>query len=302
MSKGPKPPNIAPVSQLELNIERLLEPDRNFSQGGRSFYFFDFDDNVAHLSTATYLFNKKTNEEIVISSAEFAANAKRIGKSGIYKNFKIDINPKTGTYRNFRDKDFNALEKMLGRHQSFVKDVKKGLKEFDFMWKGPCWSCFYHAVFNKRPVSIITARGHAPGTLVRGINEFVKAGHLPYRPNYLSVFPVNHPQTIKDLGGTMEESTAIKKRRAIRASVNDAFSKYGYSKHHRFGMSDDDPQNIELITEEMKELKKEFPDNSFYVISTKKGEFVKREIFNKEIRVNVLPPSEQISLFTGPEL
>ena len=50
--------------QLELPIPRVAEPDRNFKDGGRSFYFFDFDDNVAFLTTPLFLFEKSTGREL----------------------------------------------------------------------------------------------------------------------------------------------------------------------------------------------------------------------------------------------
>jgi hypothetical protein len=45
-------------SQLELGETRKREPDRNLHRGGRSFYFFDFDDNIAFLTTPLILFHK----------------------------------------------------------------------------------------------------------------------------------------------------------------------------------------------------------------------------------------------------
>ena len=51
---------------------RQREPDRNFAHGGRSFYFFDFDDNVAFLTTPMFLFHRETKAEIQISSRQFA--------------------------------------------------------------------------------------------------------------------------------------------------------------------------------------------------------------------------------------
>ena len=57
-------PQVKPA-QMELAIERSPEADRNRHLGGRSFYFFDFDDNVAFLSTPIILFHSQTKEELV---------------------------------------------------------------------------------------------------------------------------------------------------------------------------------------------------------------------------------------------
>jgi hypothetical protein len=88
------------------------------------------------------------------------------------------------------------------------------------------------------------------------------------------------------------------KQKAIRASVKKALAEYGYSPHHRFGMSDDDPKNIQLIIEEMSRLKSEYPEMSFFMIETQKGEFVKHEITLSGLQGKRLDPSiEQIKLF-----
>ncbi len=265
--------------QLELGINRAPENDRNYHLGGRSFYFFDFDDNIAFLTTPLILFHKKDRSEVYISSADFAKHHQVIGHSGIYENYEFDYCDSTGTFRNFRDKNHEALEKLEDKRQVFVRDVAEALGFPDFQWKGPSWECFYHAAFNQRPVSLITARGHHPETIKQGIKEFVSNKMLPLEPNYLSVYPVSHKPTRILLGDLQFNiSTAELKQRAIRASVEAAIETYGYSPHHRFGMSDDDPKNIELIVEEMSRLKSKYTEMSFFIIETDHGNFNKREI------------------------
>lgn len=303
-SMSPKlPASTKAIGQLELDIQRERERDRNFHLGGRSFYFFDFDDNVAHVPTPLYLFEKNSGKEISVSSAEFAIAHSQIGKAGIYQDYEINFDDETGTFRCFRDQDFTEIEKTLGKKQIFVEDLLSVLGLPDMDWKGPSWSCFYHAAFNQRPVSVITARGHHPDTIKEGIEVFKHSGFLPAVPNYLSVFPVSHKPTRMALGDTeLTQSVAKLKQAAIRASVHQAINTYGYSPHHRFGMSDDDPKNIELIIEEMKRLKTDFPEMSFFIIETHKGDYLKREIsistldvINK-IEVPIKTP-DQITLF-----
>ena len=52
----------------------------------------------------------------------------------------------------------------------------------------------------------------------------------------------------------------------------------------RFGMSDDDPKNVELITAEMKELKKVYPEMSFFVIQTFEDSYVKTEVLEHKTK------------------
>lgn len=269
----------AQKGQLELGINRQKENDRNFHLGGRSFYFFDFDDNIAFLTTPLILFHKSEGQELEISSGDFAQFHQQIGKSGPFADYEIDFCDVKGTFRNFRDREIDELERLAGQKQIFVQDVAAALGFPDFQWKGPSWECFYHASFNQRPLSVITARGHHPETIKDGIRVFVKSKRLPLEPNYLSVYPVSHKETRMILGDTdLKENTAELKQRAIRMSVEQAIAKYGYSAHHRFGMSDDDPKNIQLIVEEMSRLKERFPDLSFFMIETQNGNFVKHEV------------------------
>lgn len=284
--------------QIELNIKRAYEPDRNADKGGRSFYFFDFDDNVAFLTTKTYLFHKETQSEIEITSRELAEHGAHIGKRGPYRDFRLDYCDETGSFRNFRDKNLSAVQRFFGVRQSFVRDLASVLGYPDFQWKGPSWSCFYHAVFNQRPTSIITARGHHPETIKEGFRLLVKNKHLPHEPNYHTIIPVSHPRIKSEMGMSHETPIAHLKRLAIRKSVMEAFELYGYSPHHRFGMSDDDPVNLKWITEEMVQLKEEFPENSFYVIETHRGQMIKHEVFSRYMVDQVMLPDEiQLNLF-----
>ncbi|MGZ3774726.1 MAG: hypothetical protein ACXVCY_10230 [Pseudobdellovibrionaceae bacterium] len=292
MSKGPL------KGQLELGIGRAPEKDRNFHLGGRSFYFFDFDDNIAFLKTPLILFRKNDRSEINISSGDYAKYQQSIGLSGPYADYEIDFCDLTGTFRNFRDHQIDEIEKLKGQKQIFVQDVAEALGYPDFQWKGPSWECFYHATFNQRPLSVITARGHHPQTIKEAIGVFVQSKVLPLEPNYLSVYPVSHKETRAELGDPeLKQGTAELKQRAIRASVEKAIENYGYNPHHRFGMSDDDPRNIQLIVEEMTRLKSRYPEMSFFMIETQHGNFIKHEVKLNGIRREKFEDLSQLSFF-----
>lgn len=284
-------------TQLELPLSREREPDRNLLQGGRSFYFFDFDDNVAFLTTPMFLFHRETGAEIEISSRQFALHSRSISKHGDYADYEMRPSAKDGSFRRFRDRELSWLERLLGRRQIFIDDLAIALGGPDISWKGPSWNCFYHAVFNGRPLSLITARGHHPQTLEKGIQLWVNEGHLPRPPNYLSIYPVSHPQIQTELGLGDGASIPLLKQKALRASVLKAFERYGLNPFHRFGMSDDDPRNIEWIVAEMRELKREFPENSFFVIQTHGEQFIKHEVFADQSLDRRVIPESQLTLF-----
>ena len=285
-------------AQLELPISRPKEPDRNFEKGGRSFYFFDFDDNVAFLSTPAFIFHSETGAELQLSSGEFAQHHRHIGKSGPYQNYRVDFNDQTGTFRCFRDRDLSMLERVQGRRQYFVEDLAAALGFPDLQWKGPSWDCFYHAALNQRPVSLITARGHKPDTIREGVALFVKRGFLPMDPNYLSIFPVTNLAVRRQLGDdALVKSVAELKRAAISASVERAVELYGANPHHRFGMSDDDPHNIELIVEEMTRLKSRYQEMSFFVIETQHGKYIKWEVYPDRAEPTVCADGRSVDVF-----
>jgi hypothetical protein len=297
LKKRPEELSAAQKAQLELSIQRELENDRNYSLGGRSFYFFDFDDNIVNLSTSTYIFHKETGEEIRLSSKEFAEISRKVGVSGPYRDYEIRFDDETGSFRHFRDRKLGPLSKLLGKKQAFIQDLVVAMSRPDFIWKGPSWDCFYHAVYNQRPISLITARGHHPETIKHGIEQMIRHGHLPHQPNYLSIYPINYPPVREELSLGEKKSVAEMKRAAIRASVAKAIEVYGYSPYHRFGMSDDDDANLELIMEEMKYLKSVYPQMSFFVFDTQSGHIIKREVFHDHIENKKLDSPAQMSLF-----
>lgn len=289
-------------SQLEFEFPREKENDRNFHLGGKSFYFFDFDDNVVFLTTPIVIFHKASGDEKLLTSHEFAKFNKIIGKEGLYKDYFMDFCDESGSFRNFRDQDFSIAQRITGKRQSFIKDIEFALSQKDHTWKAPSWNHFYHATYNNRPVSIITARGHREDTIKDGINLIVKEGHLPNTPNFHTIYAVSNPDTRYRLGGTSEDYNVPElKYKAIIESVEKAIQVYGYSDHHRFGMSDDDPGNVDLITDAMVELKQKFPRMSFFVIQTYENGFEKREVLENEIKT-IITKSEsrldQLNLFS----
>lgn len=256
-----------------------LQGDRNREKGGRSFYFFDLDDNILHLTTPIVLFHKESGEALEISSGELSSEGHDVGKSGRFADYIFVDDDQTGSFKYFRD------QKCPRKSQPFVHDIRKTIKRSEWIWKGPSWNSFYYAVVNRRPVSIITARGHSRPTMREGIKELVRADYLPRNPNYLCIFPVSNRETREFLGDrSLNKSIAELKKRAIEESVAAAFKKYGYNPYHRFGMSDDDPKNLKLITEAMTSLKMQYPEIAFFVIDTGRDPLVKTEIFEDHLK------------------
>lgn len=275
------------VKQVPLSIPRPVHPDRNAAEGGKSFYFFDLDENVFHVESAHYVFDKKTKEPMEIPGDLFWREYDKIGRVGAFKNYYIDEESEDGSYRRFRD-----LVDVSVDEQPFIEDIQAALSKDS--WMGPSWNHFHHAVLNQRPVAVITARGHHPDTVAAGLDVFSQRGLLPTIPNYLDILPVSHKDTSQRLGGG---SVPELKRKAIRHAVELAFETYGENPFHRFGMSDDDPRNVQKIIEEFIALKKDFPSNAFFIIETTEGHCNKWEIYPDHAEKTEITAAQQLSLF-----
>jgi hypothetical protein len=274
------------VRQQELHIDRLIHPDRNAEKGGKSFYFFDLDENIFSIESAHYVFHKKSKEMLEVPGKTFWEEIDNIGKKGFLKDYEV-LYEGDGSFRRFRD-----LPNVEMQQQPFFEDLKLALK--GGIWMGPSWNQFHHAVHNQRPVALITARGHHPETIKSGLTLFKDNGILAVDPNYLAVLPVSHPDITAQLGGgTVPEL----KRKAIRFAVEQAFQTYGYNDHHRFGMSDDDPKNVQKIIDEFIALKKDFPKVAFFIIETTHGNFNKWEIYPDHAEKKRIEPALQLSFF-----
>lgn len=252
---------------------------------GVSFYFFDFDDNIMTLATQILLLNTATREEHPISTQDLPTIQPLLGKPGKWENFSI---VEDRTFRNFRD--LSPAELQPGQRQNFVEDVAKTIGVGSPPWQGPSWRLFVHACNAARPLSIITARGHSRETLKQGVRLLVEAGLIRQEPNYHTIFPVGNPEVRRELGDcSLDMTTPLLKRRAIIASVEKAVENDAAQADLRFGMSDDDPQNVNLIVRAMCECKKKYPTKRFFAINTHMQEEVKLEVYPVDYPVTHKP-------------
>jgi len=232
-----------------------------------SFYFFDIDENILHLPTKVHLLNTVTGEEKTMSQREFEGIRAYLGVAGDWEDWAA---PPDRAFREFADgKDRNGEEYLL-------RDIRRALQAGEG-WKGPSWDIFRYAVLRKRPIAFVTARQHSSETIKAGIALLKEAGELPEDPLYVAVFGVSNPEVRTELGAHL--TTAGLKRKAIRMCVERGLDAYGRDLPHSFGMSDDDPKNVDLITSAMLECKMEYPEKRFFVISTNRRQHVKLEVF-----------------------
>jgi hypothetical protein len=237
----------------------------------QSFYFFDIDENILHLPTRVHLLNTMTGEERAMRQHEYDEIKSYLGVPGLWEDW---ADPPQRAYREFADgQDRNGDEYLL-------RDVRRALKSDS--WKGPSWQIFKYAVHKRRPIAIITARQHSREVIQQGLRLLVDAGHIPEEPDFMAIYPVSNPTVREELGAHL--TTAGLKREAIRRCVELGLDGFGRDLPHSFGMSDDDPKNVDLITSAMLQAKLDYPDKRFFVISTNRRRHVKMEI---------LPPQKE---------
>lgn len=239
----------------------------------RSFYFFDFDKNIMKVRVPIVLTNTRDGSTKEVSSRDFFGTIRlQLGKEGPWKDWSDEA-----MWSNYRD-----LPGVRADRQPFVRQIEDALDhEPESSWQGEAWNFFVYACNHGRPLSVITARGHADDTIKAGFEVFRRRGYIERTPNYLTIYNVTYPPTMKALGGTGDEdaeATAKLKRVAILRSVDRGVEVYGEAPH-RFGMSDDTMVNVEFIADAMRECKEKYPGMRFFVISTNYEHELKAEVF-----------------------
>jgi predicted enzyme related to lactoylglutathione lyase len=272
-----------------LDIAReaaMPDPD-----GSLSFYFFDIDDNLLFLPTQLYLWNAESGKELAVGSGDFANIQNLLGRSGKWHAWAT----RAETFRDFRD-----LPGARDEDQPFIKDLLAATAGPP-TWQGPSWPLLVHAAQYKRPIAMVSARGHEPATIEAGLRKLVVQGLLAAVPPILGLYTVTNPGVRARLGANDPALTipSIKKL-AIKDAVKTALDKYGAAPPHRFGMSDDDPNNVVLAISAMRDCKLKYPDKRFFVVNTNHDEYVKLEIFPMAHPVTAAASGERLLHDAGP--
>ena len=247
-----------------------------------SLYFFDVDDNIVFLDTSIYILNVETGVEKRVSTAEFARIHPQLEQPGMWEDYRVYDD----TFREFRD---IAPDNLAPNDvQYFVRDVEKAILDSSGAWKAPSWKYFVHACNAQRPISLVTARGHHPETIKAGIERMQQAGLIEKTPNYLSIYPVGNDEVRKS---QLDDPNLIKttprlKKIAIIKSVDKALREYKDISQLHFGMSDDDPANVNLIISAMRDCKLKYKEQRFFVINTHYNE---ADGIDQRVKLEVFP-------------
>lgn len=271
----------------EKQLREGFDPEGN---PDLKYYAFDWDDNIATMPTQIILLTDK-NEEIGMSTEDFADYRGMIGKEPFEYKDKMIVGYSSDPYKNFGVKGDNAfiIDSMLAT-------------------PGPSWNDFVEAINGGSIFSIITARGHTPSVLREAIYNMIVTNHngisketlidnlKKYRnmtgdeekessimiKEYLDLNKY-YPVTYGEGNAADPEEGKIKALREFIYYVKDISQRIGKKAFFKndiknnfipiIGFSDDDPGNVEKIKAF---LDKEYKDKPVKTYLTKGGD--KKEV------------------------
>ena len=275
----------------EFFNERLLcegfDPEGN---PDLKYYAFDWDDNIATMPTQILVLTDN-DEEVGMSTEDFADYRSMIGKEPFEYNGKMIVGYSKDPYKNFGIQGDSAfiIDSMLAK-------------------PGPSWGDFVEAINGGSIFSIITARGHTPSVLREAIYNMIVTDHNGIskeslidnlkkyrnitgddRENYFGMIndylDLNryYPVTYGEGDAADPEEGKIKALREFISYVRDISKKIGKEAFLKndiknnfvpmIGFSDDDPGNVEKIKAF---LNKEYKDKPVKMYLTKGGD--KKEV------------------------
>jgi hypothetical protein len=259
------------------------------------YYAFDWDDNILKMPTEIILLNN-VGDEIGMSTQDFAEYREKIGKEEFEYQGQNIVGYSKDAFRYFRDQIDSEV---------FVKDTQKALSTGMY---AKAWDDFIECLTTGSLFAIITARGHEPETIRKGVELIIKGFNSEQRASmidHLKMFAYLFDETISSdddliskyldhceyIGvsapsrGAGAENPEHAKVEAFKEFVRkcDDFARelednFNQSTENwkviaKIGFSDDDRKNFKTIDEVVKELDNETYSNvkEFYIKYTGEG-------------------------------
>ena len=131
----------------------------SYTDGQLHYYAFDWDDNILHMPTVIHMDKMVDGEwvEVDVSTSDFAK------VRNDRDNYRIRNNDPSQAFCEFRDSGPRGED-------SFLLDSEKAIDEGKF---GPSWEAFIECLVGGHLFAIITARGHEPETIRRGVEMII---------------------------------------------------------------------------------------------------------------------------------
>lgn len=274
--------NILITSKQLKSVSSLIQEEYSNTPPIRA-YSFDWDDNIINMPTTIKMLKKTDSgwEKINVSTKDFAVFRGD-------KNYELD----DGAFDNFISEE------------SFLTDLEEALKNNSF---APSFNKFKEALIYANPISIITARGHNPEVLRKGMDlvisyTFSEEELAKMIDNIQQNFPEldgedvdiilktyldshdYHPVTSEfftDKFGLEDASSVLNPEENKKIALRDYVTKIVTGAKQivdsdlnklSIGFSDDDLGNVNAIKDFIQHvLQQEFPNVNFVVYDTSEG-------------------------------
>jgi len=130
-----------------------------YSDGELHYYAFDWDDNILHMPTVIHMDKLIDGEwnEVDVSTSEFAK------VRNDRDNYRLRNNDPVQAFCEFRDSGPRGDE-------SFMIDSEEAIENGKM---GPSWDAFIECLVGGNLFAIITARGHEPETIRKGVEMVI---------------------------------------------------------------------------------------------------------------------------------
>ena len=151
---------ISEAKKQFLLFEEIAEGVDGEGKHDGKYYAFDWDDNLLEMPTQIIL-KSETDEEVGMSTADFAEYREQIGKEPFSYQGK--------TITGYSDNPFSFFRHPTGDEQ-FKKDTL-------IAPLAPAWSAFVECINGGSIFAIITARGHDPNTLRLATKALIDKNH-----------------------------------------------------------------------------------------------------------------------------
>jgi hypothetical protein len=277
-------------------LKPALRPwNERVAQRDLKYYIFDWDDNILKMPTRIHLERRGPDgrwRPCAVSTSTFA----------LLRNDVRNVRPPGGgwesAFHEFRDR---------GRRSAFLDHTRRAIRDVQRRRRGapPSFDIFRRILVEGRLFAIVTARGHHPRSLRRGVELFIRevltpaerremirnlrgymhsyegpahhlrdAGVLKYYLGLNRYHPVTWPQAAgrgRDKAAAPLD-TGRAKQLAVRDFVGHVLAllrRAGVERQVSIGFSDDDRGNVRAVEEYIRrELVREFPGVKFVVYDT----------------------------------
>ncbi|MEY4615717.1 MAG: hypothetical protein RJB66_677 [Pseudomonadota bacterium] len=221
----------------------------------------DFDDTFMHTSSKIYIYNKMTDNELGVSTLDFAHVREGLGKPGKFEQFELRFPDDSKSFREFSD----APERNI-----VLEAIQTTISQADpNQWQGPAWDIITESLNDPEQAkwfSIITARGHSARELHQAVDHLSNQGYFRYTPREEFIFPVGSPEQ-RALGFPTEKLKVLAMERVLDKLQKEVVRRQARGEKIRgeFIFIDDDYKNYEKADQGLKELSHRWPDVDLYV-------------------------------------